>query len=200
MTRTLVFDPGLPRVRCGTRHSVVSKEAERCNNATGRGDPEFAPRRKKRSLSNACHGSLFFSLDLLTTPRQRHAHTDEQGDAEESFLCRASRQPLCVFFIVSAVVPLGKSAMRRARRNLVWNGHTAPGPVRSPCQSANRRSSRGSPPSPRTTPLSSSSRQQPPFTLVLHRVLFLVARFCALALPSSRYLFSSKNQTFVTSA
>lgn len=111
---------------------------------------------------NACHGSLFFALALLTTQRQRHAPTDEQEDSQESFFCAAQAGSHSVFFIVSAVVvPLGKNAMRRARRNLVWNGHTAPGPVRSPCQSANRRSSRGSPPS-RTTPLSSSSRQQPP--------------------------------------
>lgn len=48
---------------------------------------------------NACHGSLFFALALLTTQRQRHAPTDEQEDSQESFfLCRASRQPLCVLY------------------------------------------------------------------------------------------------------
>lgn len=141
----------------------MSKEAERCNNATtGRDDPEFAPRRKKRSLSQRLS-----RLSLLCARSPHNTATTSRTDRRTGglagkFFCAAQAGSHSVFFIVSAVVvPLGKNAMRRARRNLVWNGHTAPGPVRSPCQSANRRSSRGSPPS-RTTPLSSSSRQQPP--------------------------------------
>lgn len=78
----------------------MSKEAERCNNATtGRDDPEFAPRRKKRSLSQRLSRlSLLCARSPHNTATTSRTDRRTGGLAGKFFLCRASRQPLCVLY------------------------------------------------------------------------------------------------------